>query len=130
MIRFWRRLSKSRDGTSAIELALLFPVFLLMTLGVIEFGRALWTQSALQYAVQVAARCGAVDSSDCGSQNAVVTYAVAQSQPLTIPSADFSAATLACGSSVSVTYPFTFVVPQLLPFNISLTAQACYPTAS
>jgi Flp pilus assembly protein TadG len=123
-------LRKANDGTSAIELALLFPVFLLMILGVIEFGRALWTQSALQYAVQVAARCGAVDTTTCSSPNTVVTYAVAQSLPLTVPSADFTASTQTCGSSVSVTYPFDFVVPRLLPYNITLTAQACYPTAS
>lgn len=130
MTTLQRSLRASDRGTTAIEAALVFPVFLLMVLGVFEFGRALWTQSALQYAVQVAARCGAVDVTTCASPSEVVSYAVTQSEPLTIPSGDFSASTEACGSSVSVAYPFTFVVPQMFPFDITISAQACYPTAT
>jgi Flp pilus assembly protein TadG len=123
-------LRASDRGTAAIETALVFPVFILMVLGVFEFGRALWTQSALQYAVQVAARCGAVDVTTCASPSQVISYAVTQSQPLSVPSADFSASTQTCGSSVSVSYPFTFVVPHLFPFDVTFSAQACYPTAT
>jgi Flp pilus assembly protein TadG len=130
MTIFQRGLRASDRGTTAIETAIVFPVFILMVLGVFEFGRALWTQSALQYAVQVAARCGAVDVSNCASPSQVISYAVTESQPLTIPSADFSASVQTCGSSVSVSYPFTFVIPQLFPFDITLSAQACYPTAT
>ena len=39
-------------------------------------------------------RCGAVDATTCSSPNTVVTYAVAQSLPLTVPSADFTASTM------------------------------------
>jgi hypothetical protein len=28
---------------------------------------------------------------------------------------------------VTVAFPFTFVVPQIFPFDITLSAQACYP---
>jgi Flp pilus assembly protein TadG len=130
MTKFQGSLRASDRGTAAIETAIVFPVFIVMVLGVFEFGRALWTQSALQYAVEVAARCGAVDVSTCASPSQVISYAVTESQPLTIPSADFSASVQTCGSSVSVSYPFTFVVPQLFPFDITLSAQACYPTAT
>ena len=130
MLRLFHRIGASNRGTAAIETAIVFPVFLLMLLGVVEFGRALWTQSALQYAVQLAARCGAVDTTDCASPSQVISYAVTQSAPLTVPSGDFSASVQSCGSSVSVAYPFSFVVPNLFPFNITLTAQACYPTAT
>ncbi|HWE74048.1 MAG TPA: TadE family protein [Stellaceae bacterium] len=126
----WRRLTRATtrdDGTSAIEFALCFPVFILMVLGIFEFSRALWTNSLLNYAVQSAARCSAVDSTNCGSTTATVSYAVQSSSPLTIPSADFTASTQSCGSQVSVAFPFTFVVPQLFPYNITLSAQACYP---
>jgi uncharacterized membrane protein len=130
MTTLQRSLRASDRGTTAIETALVFPVFILMVLGVLEFGRALWTQSALQYAVQMAARCGAVNITTCASPSEVVSYAVTQSEPLDVPSAYFSASTQACGSSVSVSYPFTFVVPQLFPFDITFSAQACYPTAT
>lgn len=130
MTAFLHRFRAADRGTSAIEVALVFPVFMLMLLGICEFGRALWTQSALQYAVQLAARCGAVDVTTCASPSDVISYAVAESQPLTIPSSNFSASAQSCGSSVSVTYPFSFVVPNLLPFSITLFAQACYPTTT
>lgn len=120
---------RSDDGTSAIEMAIVFPVFLLMVLGIFEFGRALWTQSLLDYAVQTAARCGAVDSIDCKSTTDTINYAVQQSAPLTPPSSDFSASLQNCGSQVTASLPFSFVVPALFPFNITLSAQACYPTS-
>src|SRR6185437_3378140 len=111
-------------GSSAVEFALVFPVFILMVIGIFETGRALWTQSLLNYAVQTAARCGAIDTTTCASNTATVTYAVQSSAPLTIPSGDFTASTQTCGSQVTGSYPFTFVVPQLFPFNVTLSAQA------
>src|SRR6185437_1248015 len=85
-------------GSSAIEFALVFPVFILMVLGIFETGRALWTQSLLNYAVQTAARCGAVDTTTCSSSSATVSYAAENTAPLTIPSGDFTASTQSCGS--------------------------------
>ena len=117
-------------GASAVEFALVFPVFILMVLGIFEFSRALWTSSLLNYAVQAAARCGAVDTATCGSSTDTVTYAVQNSSPLSIPSSDFAATTQNCGSQVTVAFPFTFIVPQMFPFNITLSAQACYPKQS
>lgn len=130
MIALLRSLRIADRGTSAIEAALVFPVFILMLLGIFEFGRALWAQSALQYAVQLAARCGAVDVTTCSTPGDVISYAVAESQPLTVPDGDFNASTQSCGSSVSVSYPFSFVVPNLFPYSITLFAQACYPTTT
>jgi Flp pilus assembly protein TadG len=48
-------LSRS-DGTAAVELAILMPVFLAFLLGIVEFGRLMWTHAALQFAVEAAAR--------------------------------------------------------------------------
>ncbi len=98
-----------------------------MVLWIFEFSRALWTNSLLNFALQAAARCGAVDTPTCGSTANTVTYAVQNSSPLTIPSSDFTASTQSCGSRVTVAFPFTFIVPQMFPFDITLSAQACYP---
>jgi Flp pilus assembly protein TadG len=121
------RLITRDGGNTAVEFALVFPVFILMVIGVFETGRALWTQSLLNYAVQSAARCGAVDTSTCSSSTAMITYAVQNSSPLTIPNADFTVTTQACGNQVAVAFPFTTVVPQMLPFDVTISAQACYP---
>lgn len=121
------RAIRQDGGASAVEFALVFPVFILMVLGIFEISRALWTNSLLNYAVQAAARCGAVDSTTCGSSTDTVTYAVQNSSPLTVPSGDFTASTQSCGSQVTVAFPFTPIVPQMIPFDITLSAQACYP---
>ena len=126
LTRLARRMTRD-DGNTAVEFALVFPVFILMVLGIFETGRALWTQSLLNYAVQSAARCGAIDTATCGSSTATVTYAVQNSSPLTVPNADFTVSNPACGNQVSVAFPFTTIVPQLLPFDVTLSAQACYP---
>ena len=47
-------------------------------LGTIEVSRAIWTQSALQFAAEKAARCAAVNTTLCGRRHQVETYALSQ----------------------------------------------------
>lgn len=121
------RILPACDGASAVETALLLPVFLLFLFGICEFGRALWTQSALQYAVEAAARCAAINPTTCGNTADTQNYAAAQVIGITIPSSSFSVTTPTCGSQVSISYPFDAIVPQLLPWTLTLTAQSCHP---
>jgi len=116
-------------GVSAIETALLMPAFLLFLLGICEFGRALWTQSALQYAVEAAARCAVVNSgSTCNSASATKSYAATEALGLSIPSGAFSVSGSCSGSmTVTASYSFGFVVPQLFPWTLSLAAKSAYP---
>ena len=123
---FWHE----RDGNAAIEFALLLPVFLLMLLGIVEFGRVLWTQSSLQHAVEAAARYAAINYPTCGSTSQTTSYAASETFGQNIPASDFTLTCATCGTQVSATLSFTPVVPALLPFlnNITLSAQSCYPT--
>ena len=117
----------ARDGAAAVELALLLPVFLVFLLGICEFGRALWTQSALQYAVEAAARCAAVNTTTCGTTSATQTYAAGQVNGITIPSTDFNVTSPSCGIQVSISYAFTLLVPKLIPWSMTINAQSCHP---
>ena len=136
------RLWAARRGATAVEMAFLLPVFLLFLLGICEFGRALWTQTALQFAVEAAARCAAVSPSLCtapgGSTMDVPAYAASQAFGMSIPSTDFTYtpnATCGVGSGVSgaggaevdASYPFDALVPQLVPVNVTLSAKSCHP---
>lgn len=56
--RFWRR----SDGAAAVELALVMPVLLMVVLGIVDFGRALFTLNNLTSAVREGARFAAVQS--------------------------------------------------------------------
>lgn len=121
------RLHKARGGTAAVELALLLPAFLTFLLGIVEFGRLFWTQSALQFAVEAAARCAAVNTTTCNGTTATQNYAASQVFGITVPSASFTVSQPSCGNEVSISYAFTFVAPTLLPWTVSLNAQSCHP---
>lgn len=50
------KLIRARSGAVAVEFAILAPVLLLMIYGIIEIGRGVWVQNAMQLAVEEAAR--------------------------------------------------------------------------
>src|SRR5690348_7363211 len=126
------RLWRSRGGATAIEMAFLLPVFLMFLLGIEEFGRALWTQTALQFAVEAAARCAAVSPSECTN---VPSYAAGQAYGMSIPSSAFTytpnavcgAASVTSGAQVTASYAFPALVPALVPINVTLSAKSCHP---
>jgi Flp pilus assembly protein TadG len=129
------RLWRSRGGATAIEMAFLLPVFLGFLLGIEEFGRALWTQTALQYAVEAASRCAAVSPGNCTD---VPSYAATQAFGLSIPSSAFtytqdavcgvcSGATCTGGAQVTASYAFPALVPALIPISVTLSAKSCHP---
>ena len=129
-----RWLFANRDGGAAVEFALGMPVLLLAMLGVVEFGRLLWTQNALHYAVQEAARCMTFDTTTCNNTTNTQTFAASISGEV-FPGSVFTPSTSAggatCGAGISgnkvaASYPFHFST-SLFQYNITLTAQACYP---
>jgi Flp pilus assembly protein TadG len=120
-------LLKAREGTTAVETAIVLPAFLLLLLGLIECGILFWTQSSLQFAVEAAARCAVVNSTLCGNTSAIQSYAASQVTGLTVASSSFSVGQPSCGYLVSISYPFSFVDPNLFPWSIMLNAQSCHP---
>jgi Flp pilus assembly protein TadG len=67
--RFPRELTSASDGTTAVEFALVAPMFLMLVFGAIEFGRILWTEQALQETAIAGARCMAIAQTTNSSQN-------------------------------------------------------------
>src|SRR5262249_57738689 len=95
-------------------------------LGIMEFGRLMWTKNALNFAVEDAARCAAINSTLCGTQSLMQSYATNRSG-YAFPTADFTLSTPSCGTQVSATYPFTLLVP-MVTYSVSLTSSYCYPS--
>lgn len=54
--RALRRLIADRRGAAAIEAAFVLPAMAVIVLGIMETGRAMWTQNTLQFAVDEVAR--------------------------------------------------------------------------
>jgi Flp pilus assembly protein TadG len=117
---------RNQEGTTAVEFAIIAPVFLLLILGTIGLCFALLLVGSLHFAVEDGARCAAVKTTICSDQATTIAYA--QSRyigPNVSPTFTYTAA--ACGQSVSanVTYSMnigfrTFVIP--------ISATACYPS--
>ena len=108
---------------------MVLPIVLLCVLGLIEFARAIWTQATLDYAVQAAARCAAVNTNTCGTDVKIQNYAARKAPGLSFadPTSTFSVTRPSCGVQVTATLPFAFLVPALLPYSTTLSARACFP---
>jgi|SRR5690348_9478383 Flp pilus assembly protein TadG len=119
---------KERRGTAALEFAFLMPAFLVMFLGIMEFGRLLWTQTTLQHAVEAAARYAAINYPSCSSTSQTQSYAAAEVFGQSVATSAFTLTCGACGTQVKGQVNFAFVVPALFPYTITLNAQSCYPT--
>ena len=127
-----KRHPQATRGAAAVEFAIVLPVLLLCVLGLMEFARVIWTQAALDYAVQAAARCAAVDTLTCplSDPSRILGYAASKAPGLSFadPTATFAVSTQACGVKVTASLPFDFLVSNLLPYSQTLSAAACFPT--
>ncbi len=120
------RLLSCRKGTAAIEMAFVLPVLLLIILGILEFGRAMWTRQTMQFAVEQAARSALADSTLTSSQ--IVTLVDNNLLGMQGVTPTVVASSSASQVSITASYTFSFLVPGLLPFGpLVLTAQCVTP---
>jgi len=134
-----RALMRACDGATAVEFALVLPMFLALVFGSIEFGRVLWTKEALQETAIAGARCVAIaqgshPAGPCASGGATsYIQTIASGWGLSVPSSGISlTASGACTglSQVTLTSTFNSVAPTLVHLGaggITLTETACYP---
>ena len=115
-------------GGSALDMALVLPMYVTIVLGIFAIGFVLWTENALQTAVQQAARCASVNKTDCATVAQVKNAAVGWSYGiLTDPNSVQVNFRATCssgqgGTIVLIQYPVTFYV-----ISTTVTAEACYP---
>jgi Flp pilus assembly protein TadG len=130
-----------------VEFALVAPVFLALLFGTLEFGRALWTQQALQQTAIAGARCMALPQTNCAtpptynySPTMTTTYiqTIASQWGVSLPSGSITqnpgSSPNNCGTSgfsaVTLTFTFQSVVPYLTNIPTGgtlLSATACFP---
>jgi Flp pilus assembly protein TadG len=138
-----RRLARNESGASALEFALLAVPLLLMIVGTIEYGRALWTQQAMQSLAIATARCVGVTQSDCSSSGSYSssktnTWLIAEAAKLgvalTTTNISINANTSCQGvtgfATVAITYQFVSAAPKFITALLlgpTLKANACFP---
>jgi Flp pilus assembly protein TadG len=127
MVTRARRLVADLFGAAMVEAAIVLPVFLLLIFGVIEGGVLMFTQISLDNAVAAAARCAAINTTACGNQGNIQSYAASQAVGLPgLAPSNFSANACAGNTTATVTanYTFTSMVGSYVPYISSLTLQA------
>ncbi|MCE9508435.1 MAG: pilus assembly protein [Alphaproteobacteria bacterium] len=124
---------RNRQGTVAVEFAMVAVLFMTFLFGIIEVGRVFWTWNTLQYAVETTARYAIVHQSATNSD--LVTYAANRMSGISVDTSKLSvttATTTISGISfieVTGTYAYTSIVP-FLPAamnSINLTAKVKVP---
>ena len=125
------RFLRDARGTSAVEFAIVAPIFFMVVFGVIDGGRLMWTQVGLQHAVEMAARCASLQTAenpDPCPGSSVQGYAAQQAFGLNLPPGVFTVGTAECGVNVSASYEFQFFSSYLGVPPLTLSARSCSPT--
>jgi Flp pilus assembly protein TadG len=139
-----RRFLGDRRGASAVEFALLAGPFLLLMLGSVEFGRAIWSRHVIQEVAIAGARCIAVPQPACAaggeydqtrSIDFILDAAGAKGVTLSKPEVVVDRDTTCFGTSgfsrVTISYEFVTALPGFLSTLASgpqMGANSCFPT--
>jgi Flp pilus assembly protein TadG len=141
----------AEEGSVAVEAAITISVLLLLIVGSVEFGRALWTYNTMLLAVEEAGRYAMVYSHDpvetCSAQSQASQCPIFSNTPLANCSAARAQQILSAYRAPSIgvsvnedttsspatmticaSYSFDFLAPQLLPYGpLNLTSQVTVP---
>ena len=111
-------------GNTAVEFAMLLPAMAALIVGGIYVGLLMYSVSGLHSAVEQAARCYAVNATQCSSVSTAQTYA--QNQYYGINTPTFIASSAPCGHQVTgtVTIAFNAVLTNL---SVPVSATSCFP---
>ncbi len=117
----------SQRGQSVVELALILPVFLLFVLGILDLGRAVYTQTVLSNAVREGSRLAIIDTV---STQTVILKVVQAAVGVNLSPADVTVSgARTSGTTVTVSASFVYVpvtpmIGQIVGASITLRASS------
>jgi Flp pilus assembly protein TadG len=115
----------NQDGTTAVEFAIIAPVFILLIIGTIGLCFALFLVGSLHFAVEDGARCASVKTTICTDATSTIAYTQSRYMGPNV-SPTFTYAAAACGNSVSASISYSMDIG-LKTFVIPISATACFP---
>lgn len=126
-----KTLMRERRGATAVEFALVVPIFLIMTMGVFEVGRAFWIKSSMQFAVEETTRFAMVNTGASTATLATLAQTNLTAAGVNVAGVTFAATQEVSGSrtfiSVTGTYNFSVVVPIVPIPDITLSVKSRVP---
>ncbi len=128
MTRRPRTIAAARQGTTTVEFAIISSALIMIVCFTIDLGLFIFSQSAVQFAAERAARCAALNTTKCGNTANVQNYALTQALGApNVKATDFTVTTPACGYLVTVNKgPFPFIFYGIGP-PATLRASSCFP---
>ena len=118
-----RDLARDCGGAVAAEFVIiLLPLFLLL-FGTFDVGLAMSAKTRISFAVEAAAKCGALNMPVCNSASAIAAYGASAARLPGLGASGFTVTTVACGVNVTATYTYTGMIMPAM----ALGAGACYP---
>ena len=125
MLNQIKSLYGDRQGTTAVEFAIVAPVFIAMLLGTLALCVALFLIGSLHFAVEDGARCASVKTTICSDAASTVAYTPSRYFGPNV-SPNFVYAATACGNSVTGSISYSMDVG-FKTFVIPISATACFP---
>lgn len=130
-MRFFKKFRKDQGGASALEFALVFPVFASMMFGTIQVGLAYYYAGSVQYVLERTARTRMVTSMSASQLQAAFNTQLANytTQSVTLnysvdSSGDVPIATF------SANYAHTFVIPFVPSFSVTFPVATKVPVTA
>jgi Flp pilus assembly protein TadG len=114
-----------RQGTTAVEFAIVAPVLFALLIGTLALCVALFLIGSLHFAVEDGARCASVKTTICSDAASTVAYTQTRYFGPNV-SPNFAYAAAACGNSVTGTISYSMDVG-FRRFVIPISATACFP---
>jgi Flp pilus assembly protein TadG len=126
-----RRLVSSRDGSVILETSIMIMILLMLMFGIIDVGRALYTENNLVSAAREGARYGATDLNMNTDTLAIKGVVIARFSPFfsgaALTNANIVTTPLPVGGPyksirVRINYPFTWITPIQRLVNATYTS--------
>ncbi len=112
MRRLFRGITWGSDrGAAAVEFALVFPLLVLILIGIVEYGSVFNTQLMLTSAAREGARAMAVTGDAAAARAAVIDAAIGLSPALT--AANVTVTPTSCSATTTVAVTITYAKPYL-----------------
>jgi TadE-like protein len=121
-----RNIGGDERATSAIEFAIVGPVFIMLLIGIFFLCMGLAVAGSMHYAVEEGARCASVRTTVCTDNDTTIAYTKQHYfGPSSLPSFIYDSGA-PCGHSVtaSINYVVDLGLKQI---TVPITAAACFP---
>jgi len=128
-MRFLKSFRTDQDGASALEFAMILPVFAAMTFGIIQMGLAYYYAGSVQYALERTARLVMVNQ-DMTTSEAQTAFEAelssVTSEPVTLSYSVDSSGDVPI-AELGAVYTHQFVIPFVPAFNVTFDAETRVP---